>query len=203
MAQAEQADLRFLFPTVVQVRDVDNAAALNDELVAAIKDVRRTQPNTKPQSWACDLYTTIGAPGSLFRHSGFTRFLEIARKQVLEFAKTLSFDTDRHAPEISECWVNAYGNQQAQEIHLHRNSVISGVYYVRAPEGAGATLFYSPSADVMLEPRALESNPLTAKVTGFPPVEGRMLLFRSHLRHSVMPGVFEGERITLAFNATV
>ena len=55
----------------------------------------------------------------------------------------------------------------------------------------------------MLEPRAAEGNQLNAKVSGFPPVEGRMIIFRSSLKHSVMPGNFDGERITIAFNAVM
>ena len=132
-----------------------------------------------------------------------TEFLNIAQSNVLEFARALSLDVERQPPRIHECWINAYSSNQSQEIHLHRNSVISGIYFVQAPEGSGATLFYSPMADSMLEPRALEGSHLNAKVTGFPPVEGRMLLFRSHLRHSVMPGTFAGERLTIAFNAVM
>ena len=99
--------------------------------------------------------------------------------------------------------MNVYNSKHSQEIHLHRNSMISGIYYVQAPPGSGPTLFYSPMSDVMLEPRARDSNALNAKVSGFAPVAGRILLFRSSLRHSVMPGQFEGERVTIAFNAVM
>ena len=200
--QQPKPEIKLLFPTPVQVCDVVDAPAINRDLMREIDAVREVQPNTKPQSWACDLYTTIGSPRMLLEREGARRLLTIAQDNVNLFAQTLGFDTSQQRLRIHECWINAYAAGHSQEIHLHRNSVVSGIYYVQAPPGSGATLFYSPFADVMLEPRAVEGNALNAKVTGFPPVAGRMLLFRSHLRHSVMPGTFDGERTTVAFNAT-
>jgi hypothetical protein len=55
--------------------------------------------------------------------------------------------------------------------------------------------------EVMLDPPVTSGNNLNATVTGFAAVEGRMILFRSSVRHSVLPGRIGGERITLAFNA--
>ena len=194
--------LQLLFPTVIQVTDVPEAEVLNRQLAAEIEAVRATQPNSKPSSWACDLYTTIGAPQVMLKRPGMQRFLALAHERVEAYATAMRFDVERQRPRIHECWINAYGSQQAQEIHLHRNSVFSGIYFVSAPEGSGATLFYSPLSDSMLEPRPTEGNQLNAKVSGFAPVAGRMLLFRSHLRHSVMPGsAMDSERITIAFNA--
>ncbi len=185
----------------MQICDLPEHERLDAELRAEVAAVRNDIPNTKPQSWACDVYTTIGRADALFHRPGFAEFLRIARENVKALANDLKMDVTQHPPRIHECWINAYASDQSQEIHLHRNSVFSGIYYLQVPPGSGATLFYSPSADVMLEPRATEGSPLNAKVTGFAPQPGRMLLFRSHLRHSVMPGKMDGERITIAFNA--
>ena len=201
--QTRNSETHLLFPTVIQVSDIDDYEYVNAELLPEIEAVRKISPNTKPQSWACEVYTTIGDPQSLLERPGTRRFLSLAEQQVREYAQSLNMDVDRHPPRISECWLNVYGSSHSQEIHLHRNSVISGIYYVRAPVGSGATLFYSPQSDVMLEPPATVPNKLNAKVTGFPPVEGRMILFRSSVRHSVLPGEIDGERITIAFNAVL
>lgn len=200
---AKNNETHLLFPTVIQVSEIDDYEHVNAELLPEIEAVRNSSPNSKPQSWACDLYTTIGDPRSFLERPGTHRFLGIAERQVRGYAESLNMDVDRHPPRISECWLNVYSSKHSQEIHLHRNSVISGIYYVRAPVGSGATLFYSPLSDVMLEPPATVPNKLNAKVTGFPPVEGRMILFRSSVRHSVLPGEMDGERITIAFNAVL
>lgn len=197
------ANLQLLFPTVVQVSQIPNHEALNTGITRVVEEVRRNEPNRKPQSWACDLYTTIGSPKLLLNHPGLAEFSQIINTQIRAYAQALNYDIERYPPKVSECWVNIYGNQHSQEIHLHKNSLISGIYYVKAPPGSGATLFYSPQADEMISAPIKEGNNLNATVTGFPPVEGRMLLFRSSVRHSVLPGTMEGERVTLAFNATL
>lgn len=199
----ENTETHLLFPTVVQVSQIEDHERVNEGLLPAIDVVRRSSPNTKPQSWACDVYTTIGDPQTLLEREGTRAFREVAERQVREYAKSLSMDVNRHPPRISECWVNVYESKHSQEIHLHRNSVISGIYYVQAPPGSGPTLFYSPLSDVMLEPPSTAPSKLNAKVTAFPPVEGRMILFRSSVRHSVLPGTMDGERITVAFNAVL
>lgn len=195
--------IELLFPTVLQVSDIPDADSVNATLLAVIEDLRRHEPSSKPASWACDLYTTIGNPAALLQRPELGPFRRIMQDALERYARTMAYDVDGSPPQVRECWVNVYGARQSQEIHLHRNSVLSGIYYVQVPPGAGATLFYSPLADVMLEPRASEGNRLNAKVTGYEPVAGRMLVFRSSLRHSVLPGDFEGERITIAFNAVM
>lgn len=194
--------LQLLFPTVLQMFDVEDAQRLNQQLLHAIAKIRNIEPNSKPQSWACNLYTTIGNPGLLLDHQAFADLLPIFQSQLAHYAKAHAYQLNR-PPRITECWVNVYAGGDAQEIHLHKNSVFSGIYYVQVPAGAGPTLFYSPMSDVMLVPQVSESNQLNATVNGVEPVEGRMLLFRSSLRHSVLPGQFEGERVTIAFNAAL
>ncbi|MAT92412.1 MAG: hypothetical protein CME59_07405 [Halioglobus sp.] len=202
--QAQQEDqLHMLFPTVVQLSQLDDAQELNRALLQEIGELRRRLPNSKPRSWACDLYTTIGDPEALLRLPAVQRLLRIAQEKIRRYAQTYRYPLEDMAPQITECWANVYGPGQSQEAHLHKNCLFSGIYYLQAPPGSGATVFYSPACDVMLEPRPTEGNNINATVTGYPPVEGRMMIFRSSTRHSVLPGEFEGERITLSFNAVM
>lgn len=195
--------LRMLFPTVVQVSDIEGAPALNQKLLDAIHAIRASEPSTKPDSWSCDLYTTIGSATLLLERDEFREFNEVAMRKVLRYAEAFKFDTARYRPKINECWVNVYSRTHAQEIHIHQNSVFSGIYYVKAPPGCAPTLFHSPMGDVMLEPPTTGKNPLNSTVAGFDAVEGRMLVFRSSLRHSVLPSTIDEERVTIAFNVTM
>ncbi len=52
----------------------------------------------------------------------------------------------------------------------------------------------------MLEPPKLESNPLNSLAVFVPAVEGRLVLFRSYVKHSVPASEIEGLRMSLAFN---
>lgn len=62
MTDDDGDDLRMFFPTVIQISKIDGAAELNRKLLKAIQRIRKEEPNTKPKSWCCEVYTTIGSP---------------------------------------------------------------------------------------------------------------------------------------------
>ena len=203
MTTGGQDDLQLLFPTVVQVSQIEGAAELNAGLLRSIYAIKEKQPNTKPNSWSCSVYTTISSSLELLELEEFRQFRDIVRAKVMSYATALKFDVAKHPPRINECWINVYSKQHSQEIHLHQNSVFSGIYYVKAPPGCAPTLFYSPMADVMLEPPTVQNTPLNTGLSSFDAVEGRMLVFRSSVRHSVLPSMIDEDRVTISFNVTM
>jgi uncharacterized protein (TIGR02466 family) len=195
-----ESEIVMIFPTTIQVTDVENADALNAQLCKGTYDLMESQPNTKPDSWACNVYTSILSGERLTDIEPFTPLKAIILEEVNKFARELRFDIDRHPPRINECWVNVYGKGHSQEAHTHRNHVFSGIYYPKAPEGCGEVVFYSHLVDQMLEPPITEMTPLNTPTFRVKPAPGRMVLFRSWLRHSVMPSEIEEDRISIAFN---
>ncbi len=203
MTNAADDKLELLFPTVVQVSQVEGATELNAGLLRAIYAIKEKQPNTKPNSWSCSVYTTISSSLELLDLEEFKEFREIVQAKVTRYATALKFDVAKHPLRLNECWINVYSKQHSQEIHLHQNSVFSGIYYVKAPAGCAPTLVYSPMADVMLEPPTVQNTPLNTGLSSFDAIEGRMLVFRSCVRHSVLPSVIDEDRVTIAFNVTM
>ncbi len=140
---------------------------------------------------------------SLLDTEPFGVLRSVIEEEVGKYARELKYDIDNHPPRINECWVNVYGRGHSQEIHCHRNSVFSGIYYAKAPPGCGEVVFVSPLSDTMLEPpttRATMANTFTFEV---PPEAGRMVIFRSWLRHGVKPNEIDEDRISIAFNVTM
>ncbi len=200
---ADQDELLAFFPVVVQVSQVEGAEELNQGLLKAIYEIKETVPNTKPPGWCCEVYTTIRTPYGLLERQEFKGFLTIAREKILKYAQGLRYDVEKFPPRINECWVNVYSATNAQEVHRHPNSVFSGIYYVKAPKGCAPTLFHSEVSDVMLDPPLVERTRLNTQVQHIDAVEGRMVIFRSWLRHSVLPSTIDEERVTIAFNVTM
>ena len=54
--------------------------------------------------------------------------------------------------------------------------------------------------DVMLSPTFSEINDYNNGAVGFEPKAGTMVMFRSHVKHSVKTSQIDGERISVAFN---
>lgn len=195
-----KSEVNLFFPTVVQTVEIAEAEQLKKDVTKGIETIRASEPNSIPDSWSCDLYTTIGAPTTLFQHKEFSGLGKIIMREANNFANTLELDTEKHPLRVTECWVNIYGEGHAQEVHQHANSVISGIYYVKAPEGSGELLFHSPYHDTMLDPPTLRASEINIPMVSFIPKEGMMVLFRSYVKHSVRPTKGNAERISIAFN---
>ena len=198
-----KSETLLFFPTVVREIHIADAKQLNSSIKGGIEHIRKTEPNTLPASWSCDLYTTIGSPTTLIQHKGFEPLRDVIMQEANNFADELDLDTNRHPLKFTECWLNIYSEGHAQEAHQHANAVISGIYYAKAPPGSGDLLIHSPYVDIMLDPPERRANGLNLKIMPIKPKEGMMILFRSFVRHSVKPTKGKDERISIAFNLTI
>lgn len=192
-----------MFAVGVQFSKIPDMDALNAELKAEIGRIRGTVPNSLPQGWSCHVYTTIRSGMNLFDRPAFKKLGDVIMTESAAFAKSYGLDIDRYPLRLNECWVNVYGQGDAQDVHVHRNSVLSGIYYVAAPPESGELLFHSPMSEVMLEPPTTDMNLFNVPVRNVTPSAGTMILFRSWLRHSVKPTKGKEERISVAFNLTM
>jgi uncharacterized protein (TIGR02466 family) len=113
-----------------------------------------------------------------------------------------------------EMWANVSGRGAANEAHVHPGSVWSAVYYVEdgyggasgADLGGELTLYDPRMPFVRMLPfdlryrgadgRAAESQ------TAVRPVTGQLVMFPPWLFHSVHPYYGEGDRTSIAMNAT-
>lgn len=200
MAAEPKREVNFLFPTVIKTLMLPDAAALNARLMTAIEGLRARVPGQVPDSWSCDLYTTFQTENRLHELDGFEELNAHIRREADAFARDLEFDLSNRGLAVRGCWVNIYGPGHAQEIHVHANNLISGVYYVKAPPEVPGLMIHSPFADEMLAPKTVEQNPANLRFAEIPAIAGRMVLFRSWTRHSVRPNRGQGERVSIAFN---
>lgn len=201
MSKVPVRDYQKLFPVPVMLIKVPNAASLNERLVAEIEQVSMTTPNGKPDSWACDVYTTLTNNNRLHERPGFHDFDLLMRQGFMQFGHAMGYDFTIESLEITQCWVNIYNFGMSQEIHHHPNNIMTGVYYLQAPANCSEILFHSHFADVMIRPDVCEDNALNNPIASLHPKPGDLIFFDSWLRHSVPANNIEGERISLSFNA--
>ena len=192
-----------MFSVGVQFSKIPDADTLNAELKDEIARIRGAVPNSLPEGWSCHVYTTIRSDLNLFERPVFKKLGGLIMTEAAAFASSYGLDFERYPLRINECWVNVYGQGDAQDVHLHRNSVISGIYYVAAPSNCGELLFHSPMSEVMLDPPITHGNIFNVLIRNVVPSTGTMVLFRSWLRHSVKPTKGKEERISVAFNLTM
>ncbi len=197
------SDTHMLFPTVIQTTDIEGAAALNNTLIQGVHALQEKIPNTKPDDWACSVYTTLHSDIELLEIEPFSALRDLILREVSRYADTLQIHAPKQYLRILDAWLNVYAKGDSQELHVHQNSVFSGIYYIQAPEDCASVMFRSPEADLMIDPPKTGYDELNTTSALFPAIAGQMIIFRSHLRHCVLLNDTDAPRISLAFNLDI
>jgi uncharacterized protein (TIGR02466 family) len=103
-------------------------------------------------------------------------------------------------------WANITHPNHRQDIHVHPNCLLSGLVYIKTPVNCGGTLFASSRKFTKnLEPQYFQKNDLNSDFIVVPAEKGRMLMWPSHVPHSVEQGTADEseDRITVPFNVMI
>lgn len=105
------------------------------------------------------------------------------------------------SPYITQSWLNWTYKGEYHHTHNHPNSIISGVFYIKANKDKDSITFTKPEyKQIDIIPRNL--NDYNSSEVDFIVDNFELLLFPSNLYHRVNT-IQEGERISLAFNSFV
>jgi uncharacterized protein (TIGR02466 family) len=119
-------------------------------------------------------------------------------REVLVVNKSIEF-------YITNSWINVYRRGEQAGAHMHHNSLISGVLYLKATQDSGDLVFYRDVLSLVPFPPALDLdmdsfNLYNCKSWGHKPKTNDICLFPSVVSHSVEPNYSDEERWSLAFN---
>jgi uncharacterized protein (TIGR02466 family) len=185
------------FPTPIWHFILDDYQQLNDTLLQEIK--AEQECDRTGEKWS----NILGwhSVSTLHQRESFAEFNSIIGANVIEVANCLHWDLQKFSLELKSCWAIVNGKLASNSVHNHPNSILSGVYYLQAPENSGVISFSDPrSAAQMLVPPMTEFSPWTLPKISYKPQAGTMLLFPSWLLHSVEMNMSKELRISLSFN---
>jgi hypothetical protein len=113
----------------------------------------------------------------------------------------------RQLLKITNSWLVKHTNEkQLMPRHAHANSIISGAFYVNAPQGTQGIQFHkddintSPYVYWEKDRKLSESNPWVHPHYYIPVATGKLVLFPSQTMHSVAGKEIKEERCVLSFN---
>jgi uncharacterized protein (TIGR02466 family) len=185
------------FPTSVWHFDIENHTSLNQKLLKAIYAEKQRDNQGVLMSNAGGWHSVE----DFQVRPEFKDFVNLVSANALQVAQEINWDLQKVRLSVNSCWGMVNGKFASNYVHNHPNSILSGVYYVQAPENSGGIFFRDPreSAHIFLPPVA-EISPWTLQKVTYKPTEGRMLIFPSWLMHGVEPNLSDRDRVSISFN---
>jgi uncharacterized protein (TIGR02466 family) len=195
------------FPTLIFYGDLSNAAEINAAICPAIYAWRDADPDgivrsnvAQTASWHSGL--------DMASRPDFAMLADEIRAQAEKIFDSLGYDPGYRAA-ISNMWANIHPRHGYNRSHVHPGTLWSGVYYVQSPPQCGRIIFADPRAQAQaIRPFYRDDRPVPQSGWSevyYAPIEGRLLLFPSWLRHEVEPNLSDragraGDRISVSFN---
>lgn len=194
------AGITALFPTPLITGELEDTS-ICDKLEKRILEMR----DNKEGNFEAGNFVTSDNLHSPEMGEPFIEFGKIVLAETQNFLDFLGVKRDAHY--ISGMWANVTNPNHRHPVHLHPNSLVSGLLYVKTPEKCGATAFVDPRpAARVFEPSYDRMFEFNAGLFRFPPKRGTLLMWPSWMYHGVDKGFTEDEtadRISIAFNVMI
>jgi uncharacterized protein (TIGR02466 family) len=192
--------INYWFPTGIYHSTYPNHAILKKELLSILPDSLPIFNEQQIEGWPFwTKQNKIGIINPIANsNTEIDQFSEWVVNQVTEFSKHYNSTASY---KIDQCWANIYQKGDFQETHIHPGFDFSAVYFVSAPTGSGKLVFENPLLGFDMRPiKTKNETELNSTAAVYAPVEGQLIIFRSHLRHGVYPHNSDQPRISIAFN---
>lgn len=188
-----------LFPSLVSMIECENFHAIKSRLINWIYEYQKVDEGRS--------ISNIGGWQSSknFREEeSFGEYLEYIQNHV----NKLCNDTLKSSVYIYDLWININQKHDFNWQHVHPETHLSGVFWIKSPENCGKLIFESPQSfsdwkiyknlkqDYVDQYFLQESACFSSK-------EGSMMIFPPNLRHGVTPNLSNEDRISMAFNLKI
>tara|TARA_Y100000385_G_C12765113_1_gene496794 strand:- start:51 stop:653 length:603 start_codon:yes stop_codon:yes gene_type:complete len=186
------------FPTIIGA-DVNTLHSnIQDEVVNRCYDIKKNVESGGENWLSNDTYNTIGKH-DVFADNKFSDINDFVVKRVKNYCELLHIKKDFLDYKPIDSWFNIYKKGDYQEYHYHGNSVLSVVYFLKVGKNPAKIYFKNPYIDMMsVKYDSYTSD--TFETINYKPQPGLILIFRSHLEHSVKKQINDEDRISIAYN---
>jgi uncharacterized protein (TIGR02466 family) len=189
-----------LFPTPMFTGKVSDIA-LCDRIEKKLQQLRSAGKGTFSPEGAILAYMS---PDDLQTLPEFKELVDVVMEESGIILDALAVKREAHY--ITNMWANIANPNRRHFMHMHPNCLLSGLIYIKTPKNCGSTVFASPRLlSKSLEPTYWRKNELNSDVFKMTAEKGRMLIWPSHIPHSVEQGTADEteERIVVAFNVMI
>ena len=182
----KKEELLTVFPTPVQIYKYEYSI---EKELKYIENIEWTSQKANANFRSKDSYLT--------KHESLKNITSFFKECISDFTKNV-YQSDQRLV-ITQLWGNRNPKGSTHHEHVHPNSIVSGVFYLRQDPKLPPIQFSKANQHAMkLDPR--KYNNYNAETFMLPCVAGELILFPSDLKHSVPINMGEEERISLSFN---
>jgi|TARA_R110000851_G_scaffold81772_1_gene179432 uncharacterized protein (TIGR02466 family) len=179
-------ELLMVFPTPVQIYKYENNIEKELKYIESIEWLPQIQSNNFTSK---ETYLT--------KHKLLKNITSFFKECIDDYCNTI-INSDQKLV-ITQCWGNKNQKGSNHHEHIHVNSIISGVFYLRQNAKLPPIQFSKNNQHgIKLNPRSYNNNNAETFLLSCTP--GQLILFPSSLRHSVPINQSDEERISLSFN---
>ena len=179
-------ELLMVFPTPVQIYKYENSI---EKELKHIEGIEWKQQISNGNFKTKDSYLT--------KHEQLKNIISFFKECIDDYCNTIINSEQRLV--ITQLWGNRNPKGSNHHEHVHPNSIISGVFYLRQDPKLPPIQFSKANQHAMkLDPR--KYNSYNAETFLLPCTAGELILFPSNLKHSVPINMGDEERISLSFN---
>jgi uncharacterized protein (TIGR02466 family) len=193
-----QMILHRYFPTIIGVDINPDHRIIQSKAIDRCFELRE-KISRGGQDWISkSTYNTLSRY-NIFSDSVFEPINNFVVQSVKNYFNELEIDLNCLVEEPVDAWFNIYQKGDYQEYHIHGESIVSVVYFLKADENSAKIYFKQPFSD-MLKPKYRKLRKDTVSTIFYTPQPGMILTFRSFLEHCVEKHDSDSERITLSYN---
>lgn len=191
-----------IFPTSVFIKDniLSNELEIYKKNILDYFEINKSEKSFSESNLTNNSYFNTD---NIFRKTIFKNLMNEIYNNCVYFSKQLGFsDKQIYNYNIQNIWANLIKKHDYHVFHTHADkgsALISGVFYVTAPENA--VLNFKNLYSNCYTPEYPENqNDLNFYEYEYDCLPGRMILFRSHTLHGYNPHLSNKDKISIAFN---
>jgi uncharacterized protein (TIGR02466 family) len=199
--RSENASRRLIFPLFATPVYINNVGEF-------------TKPDVKALEYSSSLADGGAYPfassvdKNVLQRAEYKAVHDLCLREVNSYAREVLGVSSAIEFYITNSWVNIHGRGQSAGSHVHNNSLLSGVLYLKVTETTGDIVFHRNELSLIPFPPALDLDIATiniynCKSWGYRPKTNDICLFPSTVAHSADPNASDQERWCLAFNVFV
>lgn len=185
-----------LFPTAVSWLGIrDNSFV--EQLEYEVQKLKNSGDGTSDERD----FVTVDNLQELPQFSKLVEFLNFEINSILD-----EYALKRDSHKITNMWANITGPKNRHPIHIHPNSLLSGVVYLKTPKDCAPLILHDPRPSARIfEPEYENGNYLNMALYEHKPKAGDVLIWPSWLPHGIEKGYNDDseDRVVISFNVMI